>query len=254
VESFRYFLDISYKGTQFHGWQVQPNAITIQQHLEECLALILRKKTALTASGRTDAGVHALSQIAHFDSNIKLDLSTMQYKLNNFIHPDISINAIYRVQPTSHARFDAISRTYHYFIDIKKNPFNNGLTWYFKKPLTISLMNRAAEKLLHYTDFTSFSKLHTDTPHNLCAINSAYWETTEYGYKFSITANRFLRGMVRAIVGSLVEVGLEKITVEDFEALILKQDRLALPGNAPADGLFLAHICYPENIIYTEEE
>lgn len=244
----RYFLNISYKGTHFHGWQIQPNAFTVQEHLEDCFSKILGEKIAITASGRTDAGVHASGQIAHFDTTVEIDIEKFTYKINSFINKDVAINLIIKVKDDVHARFDAQERTYHYFISDIKNPFNQELYWYLRHQLDVIKMNKAALILYKYQDFTSFSKLHTDTPHNLCMIHYAQFEYIENGLRFTITANRFLRGMVRAIVGSLVDVGLGKITPNDFENIIIGKDRKLASSNAPAEGLFLAKITYDKDI------
>ena len=244
----RYFIDISYRGTNFHGWQIQPNAVTIQEELEKAFSTILREEIKITASGRTDAGVHASQQIVHLDTNSEIDNEQFEFKINSFIHSDFSVNSIRKVKDDAHARFDAIERTYHYYIHKKKSPFNTGLSWYNRKLLDIELMNKAAAFLLNYEDFTSFSKVNTDTPHNLCDIKYAHWEVKENQLIFTITANRFLRGMVRAIVGTLVEVGIGKITLDDFKQIIEKKDRKEASSNAPSEGLFLAKISYPEEL------
>lgn len=244
----RYFLDIAYKGTHFHGWQIQPNAFTVQEHLEDCFSKILGEKISISASGRTDAGVHASQQIAHFDCISEFDIDKVLYQINSFINLDVAIKSIKKVKKDVHARFDAKDRTYHYFISNIKNPFNQELYWYLRKEWDIEAMNIAAKHLYDFQDFTSFSKLHTDTPHNLCMIHHA--EFTEKGneLKFTITANRFLRGMVRAIVGSLIDVGLGKLSSLDFRKIIEGKDRSLASSNAPGDGLYLAKINYEEDI------
>lgn len=244
----RYFLDISYKGTHFHGWQIQPNANTIQEEIEKAFSTILREEIKITASGRTDAGVHASQQIAHVDCLQEIDNEKFEFKINSFIDNDFSINSIRRVADAAHARFDAQDRTYHYFINKNKSPFTKELSWYNRRDLDVELMNEAAQILLEFQDFTSFSKVNTDTPHNLCDIRFADWEYKEEQLMFTITANRFLRGMVRAIVGTLVDVGIGKISNEDFRKIILKKDRKLASSNAPSDGLFLAKINYPEEL------
>ena len=169
----RYFLDISYKGTHFHGWQIQPNAITIQEEIEKAFSTILREDIKITASGRTDAGVHASQQIAHLDCSQEIDNEKFEFKINSFIDNDFSINSIRRVTDEAHARFDAQDRTYHYFINKSKSPFNKELSWYNRRDLDVNLMNEVAQALLEFQDFTSFSKVNTDTPHNLCDIKFA---------------------------------------------------------------------------------
>ena len=244
----RYFIDIAYKGTNFHGWQIQPNAFTVQEHLEDCFSKILGEKISITASGRTDTGVHASSQIAHFEAEKEFDLEKFRFKANSFINHDVAIKSIKKVDDDAHARFSAQERTYHYFISKEKNPFNQKQFWHLRNDLDIKKMNNAAQILFEFDDFTSFSKLHTDTHHNLCKIHVAKFEEVQNELKFTITANRFLRGMVRAVVGSLVDVGLGKITCEDFKKVIEGKDRKLASSNAPAEGLYLAKITYPEEI------
>ena len=244
----RYFLDISYKGTNYHGWQIQPTAITIQEEIEKAFSTILREEIKITASGRTDAGVHATQQIVHIDCNTEIDNEKFEFKINSFLPNDFSINSIRRVKDDAHARFDAQDRTYHYFINKNKSPFAKGLSWYNRKNLDVEMMNKAASHLLYFQDFTSFSKVNTDTPHNLCDIKFAKWEWKGEQLVFTITANRFLRGMVRAVVGTLVDVGVGKLSVDEFKDVIKKEDRGEASSNAPAEGLYLAIINYPKDI------
>lgn len=244
----RYFLDISYKGTNYHGWQIQPTAITIQEEIEKAFSTILREEIKIVASGRTDAGVHATQQIVHIDCTTEIDNEKFEFKINSFLSKDFSINSIRRVKEDAHARFDAQDRTYHYFINQHKSPFTEGLSWYNRKDLDVEEMNKAAACLLDFQDFTSFSKVNTDTAHNLCNIKFAKWQWKGEQLVFTITANRFLRGMVRAIVGTLVDVGVGKMSVDEFKKIIIKEDRAKASSNAPADGLYLAIINYPEDI------
>jgi tRNA pseudouridine38-40 synthase len=246
----RYFLEITYNGNGYAGWQIQPNAPTIQHEIENALSIILRQNIQITGAGRTDAGVHALQMFAHFD-NIKPlpDNVDWKHKLNSLLPSNIAIKNILAVKPSAHARFDAVSRSYIYVIGKEKNPFKTGLYYKLSLPLNVSKMNEAASKLLHHTDFTSFSKLHTDTYTNNCVVSEAYWEEKpENELIFHITANRFLRNMVRAIVGTLILVGREKLSVEEFEEIIIKKDRGLAGASAPAEGLFLQKIIYPREI------
>lgn len=170
----RYFLDISYNGGSFHGWQIQPNAITVQEELETCFRTLLKSPISVTGSGRTDTGVHASQQIAHIDVSDDIDADALFKKANSFLNKDIYINRFWKVDDGAHARFDAVERGYHYYISQERDPFQRGFYWHFRRPLNVALMNTAAEVLMQYQDFTSFSKLHTDTPHNLCDIRTAY--------------------------------------------------------------------------------
>lgn len=246
----RYFIYISYKGTSYHGWQLQPNSVTVQRILDDALSVVLNEKIATIGAGRTDAGVHARFFCAHFDSKVP-DLSSgdrLQFKLNSYLPEDISVNSIKKVIPDSHARFSALSRTYIYNISRIKDPFSNNSSWYLHSNFDISKMNEACKILIAHSDFTSFSKLHSDTKTNICRIHTAYWEEKNYSLVFSIKADRFLRNMVRAIVGTMVDVGNGKLDLPDFENIILAKDRCRAGRSAPAKGLFLADIEYPEEI------
>src|SRR5690554_1762192 len=211
---FRYFIYLSYNGKNYHGWQIQPNGISIQESLEKCLSILLKEKTSVIGAGRTDAGVHAKQMVAHFDS-YKNDLSntSLTKKLNSFLPKDISIKKIIPVSTKAHARFDAIARTYQYYISKEKDPFYHEYSFYHSKELNLKRMNEAANLLKNFSDFTSFSKLHTDAKTNICQINTAFWEEKDTYYVFTIQANRFLRDMVRSIVGTLVDVGKEKTDI-----------------------------------------
>jgi tRNA pseudouridine38-40 synthase len=243
----RYFLQCSYKGTNYHGWQIQPNAISVQQVLEDALSKILREKIAIMGAGRTDTGVHASFFILHFDVENeipeKLDLA---YKLNSFLPSDIAVQKVWKVDAEVHARFSALSRTYHYFISTEKNPFNTELSYKYVKPLDVDKMNEAAHTLFAYEDFTSFSRMHTDVKTNNCKIFQAEWTVSENQLVFIIKADRFLRNMVRAIVGTLLEVGRGKLSVDRFIKIIESKDRGAAGASAPAQGLFLVDIEYPQ--------
>jgi len=239
----RYKIELCYKGTNYSGWQRQPNAITIQQILEDSFNLIFRDKLEITGCGRTDAGVHAKYYVAHFDSE-KIYNHVSVKKLNNYLPEDI---AIFDITPTNedfHARFSAKSRTYEYILITKKNPFDYGLSLYVAKPLNLDLINEALLKLFDYTDFTSFSKLHTDVKTNNCKILKAGIKNQDNKIIIHITADRFLRNMVRAIVGTLIEVGLGKINISDFCKIIESRNRGNAGKSVSADGLFLTKIKY----------
>jgi len=244
----RYFIDISYKGTSYHGWQIQKNAHTLQAEIENALFRLLGVQTPIMASGRTDAGVHAKQQIAHFDTAEAIDIERLKYRLNRYFARDIVINSIVEVKPDAHARFNATERAYEYYVNQNKNPFLQELSYYFPKPLNVDLMNQAASKLLGVQDFESFSKVKTDVNNFICNITRAEWQIENDSLVFHVTANRFLRGMVRALVGTLLEVGLEKITVEDFKKIIEQKDRTAAGDAAPPKGLFLSKVTYPSSL------
>jgi len=243
----RYFIELSYDGTHYHGWQSQPNALTVQDKIEKALSLLLRSTLKITGAGRTDAGVHARQMFAHFDTDIIFSPADLVYKLNSFLPKDIAIQQIFPVQSDMHARFDAVARSYSYYLHTSKNPFLNNFSWYFKKDLNIDIMNEAASQLLLFDDFKSFSKTHTDVKTYICDIKQAYWKHTGEQLVFYITADRFLRNMVRAIVGTLIEVGLEKIDIEKFVQIIEARDRNKAGFSVPAHGLFLERIVYPES-------
>jgi tRNA pseudouridine38-40 synthase len=243
----RYFLQCSYKGTNYHGWQIQPNAISVQEVFEDALSRILREKIAVVGAGRTDTGVHASFYILHFEvENQVSEKLDIVYKLNSFLPHDIAVQKVWTVNEEAHARFSATSRTYKYYISIEKNPFGNETSYQYLKPLDIVKMNAAALLLFDYEDFTSFSRLHTDVKTNNCKIMQAEWKVEEKQIVFTIKADRFLRNMVRAIVGTLLEVGKGKLTTEQFCEIIEKKDRGAAGASAPAQGLFLVDIEYPE--------
>ena len=245
----RYFIELAYKGTSFCGWQLQPNGPTVQGELERVLEMLLREPVRLTGAGRTDTGVHALHYVAHFDT-AREDLHTdtlLVNKINGIISREIAVSRIAAVSPDAHARFDAVSRTYYYRIAAKKNPFTMDAAYHLYRPLDVVKMNEAADILLEYTDFTSFSKLHGNAKTNLCDVQKAYWLDDGRGeLQFVITANRFLRNMVRAIVGTMIEIGLDKYPPDDIRKIILEKNRGAAGTSVPPQGLYLAHIEYPE--------
>ena len=250
----RYFIYLSYNGANYCGWQNQPNGISVQQKIEESLHILLRKPVAITGAGRTDAGVHARMMVAHFDWDneswsVLVDLGTLTDKLNCILPPDISIQKIIQVLPEAHARFDAISRTYKYYVSFHKDPFEYPFLCRLNRPLNFELMNKAASVLFEYSDFTSFSKLHTDVKTNICRIMHAEWTQTGDIWVFTITADRFLRNMVRAIIGTLFNVGRGKLSIEDFRDIIQSKDRTKAGISVPGSALFLANIDYPSNIV-----
>ncbi|MEJ8757624.1 tRNA pseudouridine(38-40) synthase TruA [Pontibacter sp. H259] len=244
----RYFLEIAYDGTRFHGWQVQPNAISVQEVLDDSLSKILRETINSTGSGRTDTGVHASQQLVHFDCSQHLDPQQVVYRLNRILPDDISAYNLYLVPDDAHARYDAFARTYHYHVTLRKDPFKRYYAWYHSKPLDVEKMNEAAAILLKYEDFTTFSKVKGDTKHYRCNMYEAFWQQHGYELIFTIRANRFLRGMVRLIVGALADVGRGKLTIAQFEQMIASQDRSQASGAAPSEGLYLARVEYPENL------
>lgn len=247
--SQRYFIELAYKGTHFHGWQIQPNAASVQESLEKALSTILRESISVTGAGRTDTGVHASYYVAHFNSEkATLDHPDFAHKLNSFLSKDIVIFGLTKVNEEAHARFDAISRTYHYFLNLRKDPFALETSWHFHVQPDIELMNAASKILFDYTDFTSFSKLHTDVKTNNCKIYFAEWKQEGMNVVFAVKADRFLRNMVRALVGTIVEVGVGKIDLAEFRKIIERKDRGAAGLSVPAQGLFLVDVEYPESV------
>jgi tRNA pseudouridine38-40 synthase len=245
----RYFIYLAYNGGNYCGWQNQPNGISIQQKIEESLHTLLRKPLSITGAVRTDAGVHARSMVAHFDWEEKItDLPALIDKLNNLLPSDISISTIVPVSQEAHARFDALSRTYKYYIYKEKNPFDFPFHYRITSPLDFGKMNEAAAILIEYTDFTSFSKLHTDVATNNCKIMQAGWKQEEAGWVFTIQADRFLRNMVRAIVGTLLEVGRGKLSLNGFRKVIESKNRGKAGTSVPGNALFLVDIEYPPSL------
>jgi len=246
----RYFIFISYKGSSYHGWQLQPNSLTVQKILDNALSTILEEEIRTTGAGRTDAGVHALVFCAHFDSenDALSDRKDLIFRLNRYLPKDISVSRIVKVKPDSHARFSAISRTYRYNISKIKDPFHVDSSWFVHGKLDINIMNGACGVLMNHSDFTSFSRLHSDTKTNNCRIMYAVWKETDDSFIFTIKADRFLRNMVRAIVGTMVETGRGKRSLMDFEEIILAKDRGRAGKSALAKGLFLVDVEYPEEI------
>lgn len=245
----RYFIYLGYNGKNFCGWQIQPNGLTVQQCIEDALGTLLRQPVPIVGAGRTDAGVHARLMVAHFDWEKPItDLPFLTEKLNRLLPKDIAVYRIVQVKPEAHARFDAISRTYKYYITTHKDPFSYDLICKIPGKLDFEAMNTACQVLFDYIDFTSFSKLHTDVKTNNCQIQYAAWEQCGDTWVFTIKADRFLRNMVRAIVGTLLEVGRSKLTVEGFRNVIEAKDRGRAGTSAPGHALFLEEVAYPEEL------
>ena len=246
----RYFLKLSYNGTPFHGWQRQPNATSVQQTIEEALSIMTQEKVEITGAGRTDTGVHAKEMYAHLDIPEIGDRKKFLTSLNRLLGNNIAVNDMLKVCPEAHARFDAVSRTYEYFISLTKDPFDFNFSHRMERIPDIEKMNQAASFLLKTEDFTSFAKLHSDSKTNICKVREAYWRADAHDkkLKFTISADRFLRNMVRAIVGTLLDVGLGKINLKEFLEIINKKDRCAAGVSISAKGLFLSKIEYPNNI------
>ena len=249
----RYFIDLSYKGRAYHGWQIQPDVNTVQSELNHALSTVLRIPLDCMGAGRTDTGVNAQQMMAHFDIDTKIDAEDIVYKLNVFLPKDIHINSIKEVKPEIHARFDALSRTYVYKISKTKNAFKYQDEHTYTLPLDIDLMNQAAQMLFEYTDFQCFSKVKTDVKTYDCTIMEAHWTVKENSLNFTIKADRFLRNMVRAIVGTMIEVGAKKRTLKEFQAIIGSKNRSNAGTSAPAHGLYLMHIEYPKSIYVHEK-
>ncbi len=245
----RYFASLKYKGTAYHGWQRQPNAISVQQVIEEAFSMLMKQPIAVTGAGRTDTGVHADYFVLHFDTQETLsNLRQWVYRFNHILPGDIRVIHIVQVNPDAHARFDASSRTYKYIISREKDPFVKELVYPFSFPLDIEAMKHAASRLFAYNDFTSFSKLHTDVKTNNCKILKSLWAEEKSQLVYTISADRFLRNMVRAIVGTLLDVGRKKMSVTKFEQLIKMKDRNEAGFSVPACGLYLAEIEYPGSV------
>jgi len=250
----RYFIEFSYNGKNYFGYQIQPRENSVQQELEKALSTILREEIKTTGAGRTDTGVHAKKMFAHFDTEQHPD-ENLTYKLNSFLPSDIAVKRIFPVADHLHARFDATYRTYEYYISMEKNPFTQDFSWQMKKPnLNVNKMNDACKILFEYEDFGSFAKLGGDNKTNLCTIYRAEWEEINSELKFTISANRFLRNMVRAIVGTMVEIGNGKIEVEDLRTIIENQNRSSAGSSAPAKGLFLVDVGYPFERLFGDLE
>lgn len=241
----RYFLHLAYNGTRYHGWQIQPNEVSVQEELEKCLSLKLGEKISITGCGRTDTGVHARNFYAHFDTEKEIsNCGEFVYRLNIFLPNDIVIYRCWEVDSDMHARFDATSRTYHYYITRSKNPFHTHDAYYYHGKLDVELMQKATNILFEYTDFTSFSKLHTQVKTNNCKIMEARFFEENDLLVFEIKADRFLRNMVRAVVGTLLEVGRGKLSLEQFRGVIENKNRCSAGTSMPAHALFLEDVTY----------
>ncbi|WP_417444522.1 tRNA pseudouridine(38-40) synthase TruA [Joostella sp.] len=244
----RYFLELSYNGRHYHGWQNQPNAISVQEVLENALSILLRKEISIMGAGRTDSGVHAKQMYAHFDTEEEINRVELIYKLNSFLPTDISIKDIFLVKDDAHTRFDAVARSYEYWIVQEKNPFLTDYAYYFKTVLDIGAMNEAAAELLNHKDFQCFSKSNTDVKTYLCDLKNAVWVQEKETLVFYITADRFLRNMVRAIVGTLLDVGIGKSNLHDVKQIIESKSRSKAGASVPAHGLYLTEVAYPDTI------
>lgn len=243
----RYFMVLAYRGANFHGWQMQPNACSVQQTVEEALGTLLRTETKITGAGRTDTGVNARCMVAHFDTADSLTaIEGVVNSLNSMLGPDIAVYGLIPVSENAHARFDASMRTYRYYAIEYKSPFLNTLAWRASNGIDFEAMNQAAQMLLEVDDFTSFAKLHTDNKTNICNVSHAQWHRAGNGiWYFEITADRFLRNMVRAVVGTLVDVGRGKVSLDGFKAIIAACDRCCAGTSMPAHALYLWSVGYP---------
>ncbi|QAA80310.1 tRNA pseudouridine(38-40) synthase TruA [Aequorivita sp. H23M31] len=247
-ELLRYFVEIAYNGKHYFGWQRQPNQMSVQQVVEEALSLILRSEIKVVAAGRTDTGVHAMQLFAHFDCEEIEVNERLIFRINSFLPQDISIKNILRVTDDAHARFDAVQREYEYRISLGKNPFNFDLTYQLYNKPNIEAMNQAAKLLLVHTDFQCFSRSKTDVKTYICKIVKAQWEERDDILVFTVIADRFLRNMVRAIVGTLLDIGFGKTTLSEFQEILNSQDRSEAGASAPAHGLYLRRVVYPESL------
>lgn len=246
----RYLIELSYKGTEFHGWQTQPNAMSVQQSIEDALSTLFRQKIQIVGSSRTDTGVHCNQQFAHLDLETLMEVTNLEkitFQLNAILPKSIAIKRIFNVSTDFHARFDAKYRIYQYRIMKQKNPFWSDLSYFYKPTLDLELMNQAGEIMLEYIDYQCFSKVHTDVYTFNCKIEYAYWEQQDGFLLFNIKADRFLRGMVRAIVGTMLDVGLGKTSLDDFEKIILSKNRNNAGRAVPPEGLTLMKVGYDFN-------
>lgn len=241
----RFFIEIQYNGTNYHGWQIQENAHSVQAEVNKALSTFLQEEITVLGCGRTDTGVHAKHYVAHFDAENVFEENQLIYKLNCLLPKDISCSSVFQVPEKKHARYSASSRTYEYWIISKKNPFFTESAYYLPSKLNIDLMNEAANLLVQQTDFSCFSKSRTNTTTNICKVSFAKWEQKNEVLVFTITADRFLRNMVRAIVGTLIEIGQEKITVNEIHKIIASKNRSSAGTSVPAHGLYLTDVNYP---------
>tara|TARA_B100001741_G_scaffold257459_1_gene220444 strand:- start:816 stop:1562 length:747 start_codon:yes stop_codon:yes gene_type:complete len=245
----RYFIYFSFNGKHYHGWQKQKNSLTVQEKIEESLSVLLKDKILVTGAGRTDAGVHAKQMVAHFDFNEHFENSNkLVFKLNQFLSNDISVKSLKSVKNNAHARFDAISRTYEYHISRDKDVFSEEYSYHLNYSLNKKKINEAIKIIINNKDFKCFTKSKTNVTNYICNIIDSKWMEFDKKYVFKITANRFLRNMVRSIVGTLIDVGLEKTSIDDFIEIIMSKNRSMAGYSVPAKGLFLTKISYPEEI------
>lgn len=253
----RYFIELSYDGAAYCGWQRQPDAPTVQQTLEQALSTLLREPIEVVGAGRTDTGVNASYYVAHFDCEKGVeDCAKLVYKLNLILPHDVAVGAVREVRESAHARFDAVEREYTYYISQRKNPFRRYSAWQYYVPLDVERMNEAAKSLLEWDDFTSFAKLNSNNKTNICHVVRADWHrdaNDEQLLIFTIRADRFLRNMIRAIVGTLVDVGRGCYTVEDFERILHSRDLSLSSSGAPAVGLFLSDVKYSDEVYKIEK-
>lgn len=242
---FRYFILLSFDGTSYHGWQIQPNGISVQGELQKALSTILRCEIGIVGAGRTDTGVHARRMVAHFDHSEIVDCPQLVYKLNRLLPKDIAVYDVYPVDNDQHARFSACSRTYHYYIHTRKDPFQRFYSCQIHYSLDFDAMNEAASHLLAVDDFGAFCKSHSDAKTTLCHVTEACWICDgPYNWHFRISANRFLRNMVRAVVGTLIEVGRHRITISEFDDIVAGRNRCAAGESMPGNALFLENVDY----------
>lgn len=253
-ESLRYFIEIAYNGKNYHGWQVQPGSPSVQEVLEHTLSTVLRKDIGVTGAGRTDTGVHAKQLFAHFDHDEIEDTTKIVFRLNSHLPKDISVKEIVCVRDDAHARFDATEREYEYVISLRKDPFQQGYAFLIHHEPNIEKMNEAANILLEYKDFQCFSRNKTNVKTYHCDIKQARWIRKDNRLIFTISADRFLRNMVRSVVGTLLEIGFEKISLADFHDIIKSKDRSKAGTSAPAHGLYLTKVLYPGNIKIKKQE
>jgi tRNA pseudouridine38-40 synthase len=240
----RYFIKLAYKGTKYFGWQFQPDAISVQETLNKALSTLLKTTIDIVGAGRTDSGVHAKEMFAHFDYETEIDTKKLVYKLNSFLPKDIAVFDVLKVHDDAHARFDAKKRTYEYHIHTKKNAFESDDSWFYSLPLNVEKMNKACKILFEYIDFECFSKTHTDVNTFNCTIFEANWKQNGDKLVFTISADRFLRNMVRAIVGTMINIGSEKVSLDDFRQIIESKNRSKAGFSVPAHGLYLTQIKY----------
>ncbi len=250
----RYFLEVAYVGTNYRGFQKQLNAVTVQSEVEKALSVLYKQNSELTTSSRTDTGVHALQNFFHLDADLLVDNQKALYRLNAILPNDIVVKSIAEVNAGAHCRFDALSRSYEYHIYRKKNPFLVGRAFYYPYQLDIDAMNEAASLLFSYEDFTTFSKRNTQVKTFVCEIKSAGWKWVNDELVFFITANRFLRGMVRGLTGTMLKIGRGILTTSDFKSVIEAKDCRQADFSVPPQGLFLVKVLYPETIWKQAEE